>query len=260
MVGSDLPHQGSPRGAREETGRSPPLPIRLCRRGGVRIPLVPCCCCLFSRVMCSQIDEVQRLLCALCFLCDCVCCCVWFLCLCGCECGCVWIGCGEGRVVGGMRCGVLLCVGYAVSLQLVLLTLVVPAHLTGTPRLELKRYCEAMMSNLDLTPHMDKLAMTLSGGNKRTRVCRNTSFGTFQLSSGWGVLFVVVSDRKLSLAISMMGSPPLIFLDEPSTGVDPAARRLMWKVIENVSTIRCSWRQCVVPQQCGATRVRHILA
>lgn len=89
-------------------------------------------------------------------------------------------------------------------------------RIKGTPRLELKRYCEAMMSNLDLTPHMDKLAMTLSGGNK----------------------------RKLSLAISMMGSPPLIFLDEPSTGVDPAARRLMWKVIENVSTIRC--QSCVM--------------
>eukprot|EP01048_Picozoa_sp_COSAG05_P018414 COSAG05_NODE_2688_length_2769_cov_4.603371_1_plen_95_part_10 len=47
------------------------------------------------------------------------------------------------------------------------------------------------MHGSDLKWHEQKLACTLSGGNK----------------------------RKLSVAIALIGSPPLIFLDEPSTGV-----------------------------------------
>jgi len=42
--------------------------------------------------------------------------------------------------------------------------------------------------------------------------------------------------RKLSVAIAMLGNPPVIFLDEPSTGMDPEARRFMWSVISNVAT------------------------
>lgn len=79
----------------------------------------------------------------------------------------------------------------------------------------LRGFCDAMMRDLSLEEHVDKMAMTLSGGNK----------------------------RKLSLAIALMGSPPLVLLDEPSTGVDPAARRLMWNVITSASTVR---RQCSV--------------
>ena len=33
--------------------------------------------------------------------------------------------------------------------------------------------------------------------------------------------------RKLSVAIAMLGNPPIVFLDEPSTGMDPKARRFM---------------------------------
>jgi ATP-binding cassette subfamily A (ABC1) protein 3 len=44
--------------------------------------------------------------------------------------------------------------------------------------------------------------------------------------------------RKLSVAIAMIGNPPVIFLDEPSTGVDPAARRFMWDVISRISSVR----------------------
>ena len=49
----------------------------------------------------------------------------------------------------------------------------------------------SLIETLDLKSHEQKLACTLSGGNK----------------------------RKLSVAIALIGSPPLIFLDEPSTGV-----------------------------------------
>jgi ATP-binding cassette subfamily A (ABC1) protein 3 len=42
--------------------------------------------------------------------------------------------------------------------------------------------------------------------------------------------------RKLSVAIAMIGNPSIIFLDEPSTGMDPKARRFMWSVISRMST------------------------
>lgn len=38
--------------------------------------------------------------------------------------------------------------------------------------------------------------------------------------------------RRLSVAISFMGTPAVVFLDEPSTGLDPASRRNLWKVIK----------------------------
>lgn len=53
----------------------------------------------------------------------------------------------------------------------------------------------------------DKPAGNLSGGNK----------------------------RKLSVAIAIVGNPPIILLDEPSAGMDPEARRFMWNIIENIS-------------------------
>ena len=47
--------------------------------------------------------------------------------------------------------------------------------------------------DMDLTDYENIRANNLSGGNK----------------------------RKLSVAIALLGNPPLVFLDEPSTGVDP---------------------------------------
>ncbi|GMF52592.1 unnamed protein product [Phytophthora lilii] len=64
------------------------------------------------------------------------------------------------------------------------------------------------MEQLNLTAFKDKLAGSLSGGNK----------------------------RKLSVAIAMIGSPKILFLDEPSTGMDPVSRRFMWDVISEIPT------------------------
>jgi len=40
--------------------------------------------------------------------------------------------------------------------------------------------------------------------------------------------------RRLGIAISLVNDPELIFLDEPTTGLDPRARRETWEVIENL--------------------------
>lgn len=37
--------------------------------------------------------------------------------------------------------------------------------------------------------------------------------------------------RRLSVAISLIGNPTVTYLDEPSTGLDPASRRQLWKVV-----------------------------
>ena len=66
---------------------------------------------------------------------------------------------------------------------------------------------EKAISDLNLADHRNKPAGTLSGGNK----------------------------RKLMVAMAIIGNPPIILLDEPSAGMDPAARRFMWLVVEKIS-------------------------
>jgi ATP-binding cassette subfamily A (ABC1) protein 3 len=63
---------------------------------------------------------------------------------------------------------------------------------------------------MDLDSYRNIRANNLSGGNK----------------------------RKLSVAMAIIGNPPLIFLDEPSTGVDPQAKRFMWNIVSKISTQR----------------------
>lgn len=67
---------------------------------------------------------------------------------------------------------------------------------------------KSKLKEFDLMQYCDALAMTLSGGNK----------------------------RKLSAAIATLGNPKVVFLDEPSTGMDPEARRFMWNVISRIAT------------------------
>jgi ABC-2 type transport system ATP-binding protein len=40
--------------------------------------------------------------------------------------------------------------------------------------------------------------------------------------------------RRLDLAMTLMGSPRIVFLDEPTTGVDPRGRRTMWQIVRDL--------------------------
>ncbi|KAG7395247.1 hypothetical protein PHYBOEH_004021 [Phytophthora boehmeriae] len=82
------------------------------------------------------------------------------------------------------------------------------AKIKGVTNADLDDVVREKMEQLNLTSFEDKLAGSLSGGNK----------------------------RKLSVAIAMIGSPKILFLDEPSTGMDPVSRRFMWDVISEIST------------------------
>jgi ABC-2 type transport system ATP-binding protein len=59
----------------------------------------------------------------------------------------------------------------------------------------------------------------------------------FDLSSAAGKPAATYSGgmrRRLDLAMTLVGSPRLIFLDEPTTGLDPRSRRTMWQIIRGL--------------------------
>ncbi|CAL5351927.1 hypothetical protein CsSME_00039457 [Camellia sinensis var. sinensis] len=84
------------------------------------------------------------------------------------------------------------------------------ARIKGVPDYKLEDVVMEKIVEFDLLKHANKPSFSLSGGNK----------------------------RKLSVAIAMIGDPPIVILDEPSTGMDPIAKRFMWEVISRLSTRR----------------------
>lgn len=72
---------------------------------------------------------------------------------------------------------------------------------------ELQTSVEIVLQGTSLTIYADRLASKLSGGNQ----------------------------RKLSLAISLIGNPPVILIDEFSTGIDPKMKRDMWLTLRTVA-------------------------
>ncbi|XP_020590496.1 ABC transporter A family member 1 isoform X2 [Phalaenopsis equestris] len=84
------------------------------------------------------------------------------------------------------------------------------AKIKSVPENRINIVVNEKLIEFDLWNHADKPSYTLSGGNK----------------------------RKLSVAIAMIGDPPIVILDEPSTGMDPIAKRFLWNVISNLSTRR----------------------
>jgi len=43
--------------------------------------------------------------------------------------------------------------------------------------------------------------------------------------------------RRLDLGVALVGDPDLVFLDEPTTGVDPAARRAAWEMVRSLRSL-----------------------
>ena len=77
------------------------------------------------------------------------------------------------------------------------------ARLYHLSRADAKRRASELLERFVLTDAADKLAKTLSGGMR----------------------------RRLDLAASLVASPPVLFLDEPTTGLDPRSRNDLWEVL-----------------------------
>ena len=71
---------------------------------------------------------------------------------------------------------------------------------------EAKRVVASLLERFDLTESARKMASTYSGGMR----------------------------RKLDLAMTLVTKPQIIFLDEPTTGLDPRSRRIMWDIVREL--------------------------
>jgi ATP-binding cassette subfamily A (ABC1) protein 3 len=93
------------------------------------------------------------------------------------------------------------------------------ANLRGIKETHIDRIVDNLAQNLLFTKHIDKKVGMYSGGNK----------------------------RKLSTAVAMLGNPAVVFFDEPTTGLDPVARRHVWNA---VNRLRESGTSVVITSHC----------
>ena len=77
-------------------------------------------------------------------------------------------------------------------------------RVTGVPRRERRERIEQAIETMELQPMLDRLARTLSGGML----------------------------RRLEIATALLNRPAVLFLDEPTVGLDPTARRMVWERLE----------------------------
>ena len=77
-------------------------------------------------------------------------------------------------------------------------------RLRGVPAEHLEAMVDNLLQRLGLGQYADRVCDSYSGGNK----------------------------RKLSVAIALVGGPPAVLMDEPSTGMDPGAKRFLWDLIQ----------------------------
>ncbi|MFJ6859416.1 ATP-binding cassette domain-containing protein [Streptomyces werraensis] len=82
------------------------------------------------------------------------------------------------------------------------------ADLNHLPKAEGRRVAAELLERFDLADAAKKPASTYSGGMK----------------------------RRLDIAMTLVGGPRIIFLDEPTTGLDPRSRHNMWQIIRELVT------------------------
>ncbi|MGV9581013.1 ABC transporter ATP-binding protein, partial [Streptomyces sp. NPDC003509] len=82
------------------------------------------------------------------------------------------------------------------------------ADLHHLPKAEGRRIATELLERFDLTDAAKKPASAYSGGMK----------------------------RRLDIAMTLVGDPRIIFLDEPTTGLDPRSRHTMWGIIRTLVT------------------------
>jgi len=80
-------------------------------------------------------------------------------------------------------------------------------RVTGVPARERRERISEAIETMDLAPMLGRLARTLSGGML----------------------------RRLEIATALLNRPRVLFLDEPTVGLDPSARRMVW---ERLDTLR----------------------
>jgi ABC-2 type transport system ATP-binding protein len=85
--------------------------------------------------------------------------------------------------------------------------LMLMADLYHLGRARAKARAAELLERFDLTEAAGKLVATYSGGMQ----------------------------RKLDLAMTLVSSPQIIFLDEPTTGLDPRSRRTMWQIVKDLT-------------------------
>ncbi|XP_044750000.1 phospholipid-transporting ATPase ABCA1-like isoform X2 [Coccinella septempunctata] len=111
-------------------------------------------------------------------------------------------------------------------------TLKIFGLIRGVPKDECDFTAERLARDFDFTQHLDKQVKQLSGGNK----------------------------RKLSTAIALIGDAPIIFLDEPTTGMDPGTKRHLWNRLSN---IRASGKSIILTshsmEECEALCTRLVI-
>ena len=83
--------------------------------------------------------------------------------------------------------------------------LYIAARLQNVPKSEINQRIQTLVYDVGLTEKIDKYSKTLSGGQK----------------------------RKLSVAMSLIGNSKVVFLDEPTSGMDPYSRRMIWNLLRN---------------------------
>jgi ABC-2 type transport system ATP-binding protein len=75
-------------------------------------------------------------------------------------------------------------------------------------------------------------------GRARARARIEELLERFDLTETGGKLVTTYSggmQRKLDLAMTLISDPQIIFLDEPTTGLDPRSRRTMWQIVKDLT-------------------------